>query len=284
MFCIGAGDCAVDAAIAVGFALAVTYPSAGNLGGGGFMLIRFADGRSTFLDFREMAPAAATRNMYLDSGGEVTDGSLVGYRASGVPGTVRGFEMAHEKYGSAPWDGLIQPAVELAGRGFEVTYELAESLRSSNRLARFPESSRIFLDRGRFLEMGDVLRQRDLRRTLRRIAENGAAEFYEGKTARRIAADMERNGGSITLDDLKAYKAVERAPIVSNYEDYEILGAPPPSSGGVGVAQMLNMLEGSGYDKTGPGSAGASRRTVSAGGSGSATDTPRAVMAALKSP
>lgn len=251
------GGNAVDAAIAVGFALAVTYPSAGNLGGGGFMLIRFADGRSTFLDFREMAPAAATRDMYIDANGEVTDGSLVGYRASGVPGTVRGFELAHEKYGSASWDSLLQPAIELAGRGFEVTYELAESLRSSGRLARFPESIRIFLDRGRFYDMGDVLRQRDLRRTLRRIAEYGATEFYEGKTARRIAADMERNSGSITLDDLKAYKAVERAPIVSKYENYEIFGAPPPSSGGVGVAQMLNMLEGSGYAQTGAGSTAA---------------------------
>ena len=251
------GGNAVDAAIAVGFTLAVTHPNAGNLGGGGFMLIRFAGGGSTFLDFREMAPAAAGRDMYLDAAGKVTEASVVGYRAAGVPGTVRGFELAHEKYGSAPWDSLVQPAIELAGRGFEVTHGIAESLRASGHLARFPESNRIFLNRGRFYGMGDILRQRDLRRTLRRIAEHGASDFYEGKTARLIAADMERNGGLITIDDLKAYKAVERPPIQSRYGEYEILGAPPPSSGGVGVAQMLNMLDGSGYEKTGAGSAAA---------------------------
>jgi len=251
------GGNAVDAAIAVGFALAVTHPWAGNLGGGGFMLIRFADGRATFLDFRERAPAAATRDMYLDGSGTPTDDSVSGYRASGVPGTVRGFGLARAKYGAKPWSELIQPAIELAGRGFPITWGLADWLKSSSRLALFPDSRRIFQRGGRFYEMGETLRQPELRDTLRRIARRGADEFYQGETARLIAADMERSGGLITLADLREYTPVEREPLRGAYKDYELLLAPPPSSGGVGVGQMLNMLEGSGYEKSGAGSAAA---------------------------
>jgi gamma-glutamyltranspeptidase/glutathione hydrolase len=251
------GGNAVDAAIAVGFALAVTHPWAGNLGGGGFMLIRFADGRTTFLDFRERAPRAASRDMYLDAQGKPTDDSVAGSRASGAPGPVRGFDLALKKDGTKQWAALIEPAITLAQKGFPLTWGLAESLRSSERMARFPESHRIFQRDGRFYEMGEVLRQPELAATFERIAKSGPNEFYEGKTAQLIAADMERNGGTITLEDLKEYTPVERQPLRSTYKDYELLLAPPPSSGGIGIGQMLNMLEGSDYEKAGAGSASA---------------------------
>ena len=251
------GGNAVDAAVAVGFALAVTHPSAGNLGGGGFMLIRFADGRSTFLDFRERAPSAAHRDMYLDKDGNPTDDDQVGYRASGVPGSARGFELALRKYGTKPWAQVLRPAIELAERGFEVTYLLSEALRGNKKLAQFAESRRIFQRGGRYYDMGETFRQPDLHQTLVRIAKGGADEFYKGKTARLIAADMQKNGGTIALEDLAAYKPVERNTLSGRYGDYELVSPPPPSSGGVGVIQMLNMLDGSGYERSGPGSAAA---------------------------
>ena len=250
------GGNAVDAAVAVGFALAVTHPRAGNLGGGGFMLIRFADGRTTFLDFRERAPAAAHRDMYLGPDGEPTDEMIIGYRASGVPGTPRGLEMAARKYGTKRLRELVEPAVRLASNGFAVTFDQSRSLRSS-RMTKFPESRRIFQRGGRFYEMGEVLRQPDLQRTLERIAKHGADDFYAGETARLIAADMKKNNGTIILDDLKQYRPVERKPLNGSYRGYEIITAPPPSSGGVGVIQMLNMLEQSGYERSGAGSAAA---------------------------
>jgi len=251
------GGNAVDAAVAVGLALAVTDPWAGNLGGGGFMLVRMADGRVSFVDFRERAPAAASRDMYLDGGGTPTHESVEGYRASGVPGTVRGFEMALQKFGSVPWANLVEPAIRLARDGFPLSWSLAESLRTSERLSQFPESRRIYQRDGRFYEMDEVLRQPDLAATLDRLAKRGPGEFYEGETARLIAADMEKNGGLITLEDLRNYAAVERQPLRSRYKGYELLLAPPPSSGGVGIGQMLHMLEGSGYEKSGPGSSAA---------------------------
>ena len=250
------GGNAVDAAVAVGFALAVTHPRAGNLGGGGFMLIRFADGRTTFLDFRERAPAAAHRDMYLGPDGEPTNEMILGYRASGVPGTPRGLEMAARKYGTKRLRELVEPAVRLASNGFAVTFDQSQSLRSS-RMTKFPESRRIFQRGGRFYEMGEVFRQPDLQRTLERIAKHGADDFYAGETARLIAADMKKNDGAITLDDLKQYRPVERTPLAGSYRGYEIITAPPPSSGGVGVIQMLNMLEESGYERSGAGSAAA---------------------------
>jgi len=250
------GGNAVDAAVVVGLALAVTHPAAGSLGGGGFMLIRFADGGATFIDFRERAPAAATRRMYLDSQANPTEDSVVGYRASGVPGSCRGYALALEKYGSWRWSKVLEPAIRLATKGFAVTYQFAQDLRENERLPRFPESRRIFLRDGNFLDQGDVLRQPELAATLRRLAKNGPDELYTGETARRIAADMQRNGGLITLQDLAGYRAVERRPVAGSYRNYEILGAPPPSSGS-GVIQMLNMLEGSGYEQSGAGSAAA---------------------------
>jgi gamma-glutamyltranspeptidase/glutathione hydrolase len=250
------GGNAVDAAVAVGFALSVTHPAAGSLGGGGFMLIRFADARSTFIDFRERAPAAATRTMYLNAEGNPTEDSVAGYRASGVPGSCRGYAMALEKYGSWAWPKVVEPAIRLAAKGFTVSYEFARDLKETKRLAQFPESKRIFLRGGNFLEQGDEFRQPELAATLRRISKKGPDELYTGETARRIAADMQRNGGLITLQDLADYRAVERRPVVGSYRGYEILGPPPPSSGS-GVIQMLNMLEGSGYEKSGAGSAAA---------------------------
>jgi len=251
-----AGGNAVDAAVAVGFALAVTHPRAGNLGGGGFMLIRFADGRTTFLDFRERAPAAAHRDMYLGPDGEPTDEIVVGYRASGVPGTPRGLEMAAAKYGNQSLDKLIEPAIRLARDGFRVGFNQAGSLHSK-RMAGFPDSRRIFQRDGRYYETGEIFKQPDLQRTLERIALKGADDFYTGETARLIAADMKKNNGTITLEDLKVYKPVERTPLHGTYRGYEIITAPPPSSGGVGILQMLNMLDGSGYQRSGPGSAAA---------------------------
>ncbi|MBZ5634419.1 MAG: gamma-glutamyltransferase [Acidobacteriia bacterium] len=249
------GGNAVDAAIAVGFALAVTHPYAGNLGGGGFMLIRFADGRSTFVDFRERAPEKASRNRYLDASGKPTRKSLDGWKSAGVPGTVRGFELAHRKYGSRKWAGLIEPAIALAERGFPVSYALAESLKSARNLSQNPDSQRIFHKNGAYWEAGETLKQPELERTLTRIAQSGANEFYQGETAQKLAGAMSRNGGLITLSDLKNYAAVERAPLTGSYRGYGIIAAPPPSSGGIGILQMLGMLEGSGYQKPGFGSA-----------------------------
>jgi gamma-glutamyltranspeptidase/glutathione hydrolase len=249
------GGNAIDAAVTVGLALAVTHPSAGNIGGGGFMLIRFADGRSTFLDFRERAPQGASHNMYLDENGKVTQDSLIGYRASGVPGTVRGLEYANKKYGKKQWAELVHPAVELAAKGFPVSYGLANSLRTSKGLDRFAESKRIFQRDGKYYEAGEIFAQPDLARTLSRIEAQGAKDFYEGETAKLLAQDMKDHGGLITVSDLAKYAVHERQVLTGSYKGYTILTAPPPSSGGVGILQMLGMLEGTGYEKGGAGSA-----------------------------
>jgi gamma-glutamyltranspeptidase/glutathione hydrolase len=251
------GGNAIDAAVAVGFALAVTHPSAGNLGGGGFILIRFADGRSTFIDFRERAPAKANPGMYLGKNGEPSDRSDIGYLASGVPGTVRGFELAQTKYGTRPWSELLLPAWRLAAKGFVVSPGLARQLKertNHDRLSRFPESRRIFLRNGRPFDAGDVFVQSDLARTLKRLMKRGSADFYEGETARLIAADMKAHDGLISLDDLRHYKAVERSPLTGSYRGYTIITAPPPSSGGFGILQILGMLEPTGFAASGPGS------------------------------
>jgi len=250
------GGNAVDAAVAVGFALAVTHPYAGNIGGGGFMLIRMADGRTTFIDFREKAPHQASRNMYLDADGKLTRDSIIGWRAAGVPGTVRGLELAQKKYGRQSWTELLQPAIELASKGFPVSHWMMQSLRANaESLSQFPDSKRIFLKGGAFYDWNEIFRQPDLARTLERIAHQGAKDFYEGETARMIAREMEKNGGLITLDDLRDYQAVERKPLEGDYKGYHVITSPPPSSGGAGILQMLGMLDGSGYEKTGAGSA-----------------------------
>src|SRR6202050_1380499 len=248
------GGNAVDAAVAVGFALAVTHSSAGNLGGGGFMLVRLADGRTTFIDFRERAPESATHDMYLDASGKLTRDSLTGYRASGVPGTVAGMEYASKHFGKRPWAELVQPAIDLAAKGFPLSYSQANGLRNGG-LNTFPESKRIFQRDGNFYEPGDVFVQADLAKTLARIAQSGSQDFYHGETARLLAADMQAHNGTITLADLEAYKAIERKPLTGHYRGYDIITAPPPSSGGVGILQMMGVLEGSGYEKGGAGSA-----------------------------
>jgi len=250
------GGNAVDAAIAVAFALAVTHPAAGNLGGGGFMMIRLKDGRSTAIDYREMAPAAAHRNVYLDKNGNLIEGeggSLVGYRAAGVPGTVRGMELALKKYGSGKltWSQLLEPARLLAANGFTVTYELARSLKGSDDyLSKYAETKRIYLRGGNFYKEGEVFRQPELAATFARLQRSGPNEFYEGETARLIAADMKRHNGLMTMEDLRGYVAKERTPLRGTYRGHEIISMPPPSSGGAVLIEMLNILEGYDLQKT----------------------------------
>lgn len=251
------GGNAVDAAVAVGFALAVTHPFAGNIGGGGYMLIRLADGRAAFIDFRERAPEKSSHDMYLDASGMPTRDSIEGWRSSGVPGSVRGFELALSKYGKRPWADDIAPAIDLASKGFPVSYALAESLKGSRSLAQSPESKRIFQKNGAFFEVGETLAQPELAQTLQRIAKNGANEFYEGETAKRLADEMAKHGGIISLADLKNYKAIERTPLQGKYKNYTIVTAPPSSSGGIALLEMLGILEGTNYEKGGPGSASA---------------------------
>jgi gamma-glutamyltranspeptidase/glutathione hydrolase len=244
------GGNAVDAAIAVAFALAVTHPAAGNLGGGGFMMIRLKNGMTTAIDYREMAPAAAHRDVYLDKNGNVIEGEggpLIGYRAAGVPGTVRGMEMALKKYGSGKltWSQLVEPARRLAANGFSVTYSLARSLKSNDEyLSKYAETKRIYLKGGQFYKEGEVFRQPELAATFARLQRHGPNEFYEGETARLIVADMKRNNGLMTMDDLRGYIPKERVPVRGNYRGHEIISMPPPSSGGAVLVQMLNILEG----------------------------------------
>ncbi|MCW5547833.1 MAG: gamma-glutamyltransferase [Opitutaceae bacterium] len=243
------GGNAVDAAIATGFALAAVYPSAGNLAGGGFMLIHRADdNRQIGIDYRETAPAAAHRDMYLAEDGSVMTelgSSRMGWRASGVPGTVDAFARAFLKYGSGrvTWAEIIEPARRLA-EGHVLTRAAVELLqRDARLLSRFEESRRVLLNNGESWRVGDVWRQPDLAATLARLQEHGPREFYEGETARRIADAMRENGGTITLEDLKGYRAIERVPLRHIYRGHEIVGMPPPSSGAITLFQMLAMIE-----------------------------------------
>ena len=245
-----AGGNAIDAAVATAFVLAVVHPQAGNLGGGGFMLIRSADGAAHFIDFREKAPAAATENMYLDKQGNVIENmSLVGYKAAGVPGSVAGLTYAQKKYGKLPLARVMAPAIKLAQEGFALAWEDAEDLKDAD-LTRFPESRRIFQNNGKFFKSGDVLKQPELARTLERIAKN-SNDFYRGDLAREIAAAVQKGGGLITAEDLAKYEVKEREPIRGTYRGYEIISAPPPSSGGIVLVETLNMLEGFDLKRTG---------------------------------
>jgi gamma-glutamyltranspeptidase/glutathione hydrolase len=239
------GGNAVDAAVATGFALSVVFPEAGNLGGGGFMLIRTADGSVHFLDYREKAPAAATPTMYQDAQGNIIESaSLLGYKAIGVPGSVAGLTYAQKTYGKLPLAQVMAPAIKLAREGYALTWEDAEDLRDRE-LARFPESKRIFQRDGKFFQPGEIFRQPDLARTLERIAKN-PDDFYHGALARELSANIQKGGGLITADDLAKYEVKERKPIRGAYRDYEIISAPPPSSGGIALLEILNILEG--YD------------------------------------
>ncbi|MES2522265.1 MAG: gamma-glutamyltransferase [Gemmatimonadota bacterium] len=250
---LAAGGNAVDAAIATGFALAVTYPTAGNIGGGGFMVIRFPDGRATTIDFRETAPAAAKPTLFLDSAGNYSSKIHHGSHVSvGVPGTVAGFALAHQKYGSAKWPGLVAPAATLAGEGFDTPAGLASSLAGSRtRLSAYPATLAAYYKSGQPYAAGERMVLPDLARTLGRIRDGGRDGFYKGETAKLIAAEMQRHGGLITEKDLAGYTAKERAPVRGTYRGYEVISMPPPSSGGVTMIQMLNILEG--FDLKGAG-------------------------------
>jgi gamma-glutamyltranspeptidase/glutathione hydrolase len=250
------GGNAVDAAVAVGLALAVVWPSAGNLGGGGFMVIRQANGKATAIDYREMAPAAAHRNVYLNDKGEYIDeSSTYGHAAAGVPGTVAGLAYALEKYGTMKWAEVAEPARRLAAEGFPVWYQLERSLKgASKQLSRYPETKRIFLRDGKPYETGEIFKQPELAAVFERMIKQGPREFYEGKTAQLIEESMRRaaDGGKapnlkdkvwMTVEDLKNYKAVEREPLRATYRGHEIITMPPPSSGGVAMIEMLNILE-----------------------------------------
>ncbi len=257
------GGNAVDAAVAVGFALAVVHPQAGNLGGGGFMLIRTADGSTHFIDYREKAPAAATATMYLDAQGKVIEGaSLVGYKAIGVPGSVAGLVYAEKKYGKLPLEQVMAPAIKLARDGYPLAFEDAEDLRDAD-LARFPESRRIFQRDGHYYKQGEVLRQLDLARTLESIA-NDPDDFYDGALAHELAASIQKGGGLVTADDLARYEVKEREPVRGNYRGYEIISAPPPSSGGIALLESLNILEGYDLGKLGSRSAESMHLTLEA--------------------
>ena len=254
------GGNAVDAAVAVGYALAVTHPQAGNLGGGGFMLIRSKNGNTTAIDFREMAPAKATRDMFLDDQGNPdSKKSLTSHLASGTPGTVAGFSLALDKYGTMPLNKVVQPAFKLARDGFIVNDALADDLKTygSEVLPNHENSKAIFWKEGEPLKKGDTLVQANLAKSLEMIAENGPDEFYKGTIAEQIAQEMQKNGGLITKEDLAAYKAVERTPISGDYRGYQVYSMPPPSSGGIHIVQILNILENFDMKKYGFGSVGA---------------------------
>ena len=241
------GGNAIDAAVATAFALAVVHPSAGNLGGGGFMVTRSADGAPAAYDFREAAPAAATPTMFLVDGAYKSDVHHQSYLAVGVPGTVAGLHLAWKEQGSLPWKRLVTPAIGLARDGFPLSEGLARSLSGAlDSMKRSPAALAQFSKQGTPYEAGERLRQPDLARTLERIANQGPAGFYEGETAALIEKDMKAHGGLITRADLKAYEAKKRTPIVGSYRGYDVISMPPPSSGGVALVEMLNILEG--YD------------------------------------
>lgn len=268
------GGNAVDAAVAVGLTLAVVWPSAGNLGGGGFMVIRKADGKATAIDYREMGPAVAHRNTYLNDKGEyIEESSTYGHRAAGVPGTVAGLAYALEKYGTMKWADVAEPARKLAAEGFPVWYQLERSLKGSSKsLSRYPETKRIFLRDGKPYETGEIFKQPELAAVFDRMIKQGWREFYTGKTAQLIEDSMRRaapdgkpqSGPWMTKEDLANYKAVEREPLRTTYRGHEVITMPPPSSGGVALIEMLNILEHYDLKSMGAGSSQATHIMVEA--------------------
>jgi gamma-glutamyltranspeptidase/glutathione hydrolase len=243
------GGNAVDGAVAVAFALAVVEPAAGNIGGGGFMLVRLADGRTTFFDYREVAPGKASRDMYIKPDGTLDkELSVIGYKAVAVPGTIAGLELALKTYGKLKLADVLAPALRLAEDGFPVSEKLARQLSGErSELQEFNVSRRIFLNDGKMFHPGDTFKQPELAATLKRIAKNGAAEFYRGETAQMIVDDMKRMGGLITLDDLAHYQPKVRQALEASYEldghKWEVITSPPPSSGGVAIIEAMNMLQ-----------------------------------------
>ena len=247
------GGNAVDAAVAVSYALAVTHPQAGNIGGGGFMVIHTADGQKVAIDYREMAPGKAYRDMFLDDSGRVVENlSLRGGLASGVPGTVAGLQLALDKYGSMPRKKVMKPAIKLAKKGFEIPYDLAYSFGWLNKAAEgFDETRRIFCRDGEIYKPGEVFKQPDLAKTLKLIQKKGNAGFYEGPVADALVKTTSKYGGSITLEDLKNYTAHVREPAMGSYRGLEVISMPPPSSGGIALISMLNMMEPMVFDSVG---------------------------------
>ena len=240
------GGNAVDAAVATAFALAVTWPSAGNIGGGGFLVYHGANGHATTFDFREKAAIAATESMYLGADGRVVNNSNhIGMLAVGVPGTVAGLYKAHQELGSLPWEDLVGPALEMAREGIPLTYSLQTGfVRSASRFRQYPSSAKkFFKSDGSFYELGESWKQPDLAHTLELIQKNGKDGFYRGENAKRLADFMAANGGLITEEDLEQYEAIEREPIRGSYRGFDIISMPPPSSGGVALVEMLNILE-----------------------------------------
>jgi gamma-glutamyltranspeptidase/glutathione hydrolase len=257
------GGNAVDAAVAVGFALEVVYPQAGNIGGGGFMLFRTANGEVHFLDYREKAPAKATADMYLDKQGNVVpDLSTVGYKSIGVPGSVAGLVYAQQHWGKLSLKQVMEPAIKLARDGYALSYEQANSLRDPD-LGKFPESRRIFQRNGKFYESDGIFKQPELAKTLERIAEK-PDDFYHGTLARELAAAIQKGGGLVTVEDLAQYEVKERQPIRGTYRGYDVISAPPPSSGGVALVEILNILGGYDLAKQGADSADAIHLTAEA--------------------
>ncbi|MBS1978757.1 MAG: gamma-glutamyltransferase [Bacteroidetes bacterium] len=257
-----AGGNAIDAAVATAFALAVTYPGAGNIGGGGFMVYVPKSGEATTIDFREKAPLAATEKMFMDQSGKlIPQSNLEGILAPGTPGTVAGLFLAHQKYGRLPWRLLLDPAVKLATNGIIITHALQEDGKNFQYLWRkYPSTAKVLLKNGRPYMQGESWKQHDLARTLKRISEKGRDGFYSGETAAQFAQFMKRNGGLITEKDLAQYQAIERKPIHGTYRGYELYSMAPPSSGGVALIEMLNILEG--YDLTEVGYASADYYTL----------------------
>jgi gamma-glutamyltranspeptidase / glutathione hydrolase len=259
-----AGGNAVDASVATGFALAVVHPQAGNLGGGGFMLIRMADGKTHFIDYREKASAAATANMYLDAEGNVIeDASVVGYKAIAVPGSVAGMVYALKKYGKLPLGRVMAPAIKLARDGYPLAWEDAQDFRDDQHLAQFPESRHIFQRDGNYYKAGEIFRQLELARTLERIAAN-PDDFYRGQIAKELAAAIQKGGGLVTATDFSHYEVKEREPVRGTYRGYEVISAPPPSSGGIALLEILNILEGYDLARLGNRSAQAMHLTLEA--------------------
>src|SRR5579859_7072050 len=258
-----AGGNAVDAAVATGFTLAVVHSPAGNIGGGGFMLIRMADGKTHFLDYREKAPAAATRDMYLDANGNVIEGaSDIGYKAIGVPGSVAGMVYAEQKFGKLTLKQVMAPAIKLAREGYALNWEEARDFHDRH-LAEFPESHRVFQRNGDYYKPGEIFRQPDLARTLERISEK-PDDFYHGTLAKELAAAMQKGGGLITVADLANYEVKEREPVRGTYRGYDVISAPPPSSGGTVLIESLNILEGYDLAKMGDRSAQSMHYTTEA--------------------
>lgn len=245
------GGNAIDAAVAVGFSLAVTYPTAGNIGGGGFMVIHLADGTNTTFDFREVAPYAASENMYLDSlGNYIPESSQLGWKSAGVPGTVHGLLTALGKYGSLPLSELIQPAIELAENGFVLSYDMANSINAFyDDFLKYESSKKIFTNNGEKFKEGDLFVQKDLANTLKLIRDKGIEGFYKNEIANKFVLESDKNGGIFILKDFEDYKTIERKPIIGSYRGYKIVSMPPPSSGGVCLLEALNVLENFNFGK-----------------------------------